>query len=150
MNADANDLRECPEEYCAMLEYLLLGDLRDLLEESASAETSNWLCAVLDALMSTLRREFDNETARGYLSLVLERYPSWDLQVARLQEEQEALYERLREFREGVVRGLPYAESVSALRHDLREWMAALIAHHRHENRLVQTAVNLDVGGECS
>ncbi len=43
------------EDYTA-LEYILLGDLRDLLEEPADHFTRSWLVAVLDALLDTLPR----------------------------------------------------------------------------------------------
>jgi hypothetical protein len=50
------------------LEYILLGDLRDLLEEPPDEETRRWLVAVLDALVKTLPREFDLEDEDGYMS----------------------------------------------------------------------------------
>jgi hypothetical protein len=147
MNSQRHTLSDVPREYCPAFEYILMGDLRDLLEEPTNETTSEWLQAVLDALLGMLSDEFDENDDSGYLSVVLERFPSWNLQVTRLRQEQGRLYSRLRELRTRLARGLAYAQIARALRYDLHEWMAALTAYHRHENRLVQLAVNLDVGG---
>jgi len=64
------------EDYAAM-EYILLSDLRDLLEEPADDMTRKWLRAVLDALLKTLPWELELQDAGGYLSEVLEQYPNW-------------------------------------------------------------------------
>lgn len=145
MNADKGYLPACVDEDCAALEYILLGDLRDLLEEPANEETRKWLAAVLDALLGSLPGEVD-EDDDDYLSAVLENYPSWYPQVDRLQREHRTLYARLRELRNQIVREQSFARIAGVLRRELREWMAAFTAHHRHENRLLQMAMNLEVG----
>jgi len=146
MDADKSYMPACVDDDCAALEYILLGDLRDLLEEPANEETSKWLTAVLDALVGTQPEEIEDQDEDSYLSVVLENYPSWYPQVDRLQREHRALYSRLRELRSRVARDQSFARIAGVLRHDLRDWMAAFTAHHRHENRLLQTAVNLDCG----
>lgn len=128
------------------LEYILLGDLRDLLEESPGAETRKWLIAVLDALLDTLPREFDLEEEDGYLSEVLERFPSWSTQVDRLHRDHERLFEKLKELRDRVGRNVWIAPIASEVRRELKDWMLSLIAHHRSETRILQTAMTLDVG----
>ena len=133
------------EDYAA-LEYILLGDLRDLLEEPADDMTRKWLRAVLDALLETLPREFELQDAGGYLSEVLEQYPNWYNQVDLLHQEQQALYANLRRLREQVACEVPFAEVADQVRRDLCDWMASLTAHHRHERRIIQTAFNLEVG----
>ncbi|MGQ0634489.1 MAG: hypothetical protein ACT4QC_07760 [Planctomycetaceae bacterium] len=128
------------------LEYILLGDLRDLLEEHPDAENRKWLMAVLDALVDTLPREFDLEEEDGYLSVVLERFPSWSPRVDRLQHDHERLFEKLKELRGRVECNAWIAPIANEVRRDLHAWMLTLIAHHRSENHLVQTAITLDVG----
>jgi hypothetical protein len=86
------------EQYSS-LEYILLGDLRDVLDETPDAESRRWLIAVLDALLDTLPREFDLEDTDGYMSEVLERYPSWNKQVDRLHREHDVLFTKLKELR---------------------------------------------------
>lgn len=128
------------------LEYILLGDLRDLLEEPADAENRKWLIAVLDSLLDTLPREFTLEEEEGYLSSVLERFPSWSNRVERLQSDHERLFEKLKELRQRIGRNAWLGPIASDVRRELRDWMLGLLAHHRNENRLVMTAMNLEVG----
>lgn len=130
----------------ATLEYLLLGDLRELLEEPADPENCRWLVVLLDALLDTLPCEFALEEEGGYMNEVLEEYPSWHRQVVGLQSEHEALYSRLQEVRRHVAGQVPLNGIADVVRRDLQDWMNSLIAHNRHETRLIQTAVNLEVG----
>lgn len=128
------------------LEYILLGDLRDLLEEPADGETHKWLVAVLDALLKTLPREFDLEDEDGYMSDVLERYPNWTRQVERLHREHDDLFTTLKMLRGRLTRPEEFAPIANRVSRDLRDWMLSLQAHNRNEVRLLQTAMNLEVG----
>lgn len=133
-------------EDCTSLEYILIGDLRDLLEEPANGETYRWLSAVLDALLDTLPRERKLKEQGGYLGNVLEEYPSWSNQVEQLQQQQNALYKKLRILRSSLENEHCFVRAASEVREELRVWMHALEAHHRHERRLVQAAFTVDVG----
>jgi hypothetical protein len=133
------------EDYTA-LEFILLGDLRDLLEEPADAYTPRWLNAILDALLDTLPREIAIKESSGYLSEVLAEYPSWFRHVDDLQTEQRMLLLSLEAFRDRLDSAQPCEQEVARLKFALRTWMNRLVAHHRHENRLLQTALNLEVG----
>lgn len=128
------------------LEYILLGDLRDLLEEPANEETSKWLVAVLDTLLDMLPRQFALEESGGYLSEVTAEFPHWFREVEALQREHHALYASLQQLRDRVVLDKPFDGIADQVRAELRDWMQRVAAHKRHENRLVQTAVNLEVG----
>jgi hypothetical protein len=133
-------------EHYTSLEYILLGDLRDLLEEPAEEESRKWLLAVLDTLLDTLPRAFDLEDADGYMAEVLERYPSWSPQVERLHRDHDQLFMKLKELRGRIERNIWIAPIANEVRRDLRDWILKLIAHHRGETRLMQTAMNLEVG----
>ena len=127
-------------------EYLLLGDLRDLLEEPVDRQNRRWLLAVVDALLQTLPAEFELREEGGYLSEVLDEYPNWYSQVEHLRAEQTDLCERLRDLR-GRLAAHSELDSVrNMLRIELRDWMKRLIAHNRHESRLLHTAINPEVG----
>ena len=129
------------------LEYLLLGDLRDVLEEPLDDETRRWLTEVVAALLQTLPREFELEEQGGYLSEVLEEYPNWAPQVESLRSEHAALFHQLQTLHQELTRGCPAEELTDDVRTGLRDWIFALQAHNRHESRLLQTAVNLVCGG---
>jgi hypothetical protein len=133
------------EEYAA-LEYILLGDLRDLLEEPADRYTRRWLISVLDALLDTLPREMAIKESSGYLNEVLDEYPSWYRHVEELQNEQQLLFLSLQSLRERLDTSESYDHDAVRVRSALRRWMNRLMAHHRHETRLLQTALNLEVG----
>ena len=128
------------------LEYILVGDLRDLLEEAADEQNRKWLLAVVDALLDTLPREFDLKEQGGYLTEVLEQFPNWQAHVDRLQQDHDQLCSSLKELRDRIAREVPFTDIVDELRRDLRDWMINLTAHHRHETRIVQQAVNLEIG----
>ena len=133
------------EEYSA-LEFILLGDLRDLLEEPPDELTSKWMRAVLDALLDTLPRRFDLQEQGGYLEEVLQHYPNWQSQVTELRDEQRAIYAKLGNLRDRIAGDTPFQEAADGLSIDLRDWMQGLTAYRRHERRMVQTAFNLEVG----
>ena len=133
------------EEY-RTLEYILLGDLRDLLEEPPDEQNRRWLRAILHALLDTLPREFAIRQQGGYLSEVIEQHPNWCGLVENLQEEKRRLYERLQQLHARLLHHADYRAVARHLRRDLRDWITTLVAHHRHERRLVQSAFNTEVG----
>jgi len=134
------------EDYSA-LEYILLGDLRDVLEEPANRHTRGWLITILDALLDTLPREMALKESSGYLHEVLDEYPSWYRHVEDLQNEERLLFLSLQSLRDRLETSESYAFAADRLKSTLRQWMTRLAAHHRHENRILQTAMNLEVGG---
>ena len=130
----------------ATFEHILLGDLRDLLEETPDEHTPHWLLAVLDALLQTRPVELELHEQDGYLSTVLEKYPSWTPQVETLHRRHTELSEKLRVMRDRVGGGQSFTEIARELRRDLREWMLSAIGQHRSESHLLQMAMTLDVG----
>ncbi|HXY35780.1 MAG TPA: hypothetical protein VEI07_16215 [Planctomycetaceae bacterium] len=136
---------ESLEDYTA-LEYILLGDLRDLLEEPADQFTRRWLVAVLDALLDTLPREMALKESSGYLNEVLDEYPSWYRHVEDLQNEQRLLVLSLQALRDRLDSAGPYERDAKRVNEAVRQWMNRFKAHRRHETRLLQTAMNLEVG----
>ena len=129
------------------LEYILLGDLRDLLEEAKSdEETTRWIAAVLDALLETLPAEMELKSQGGYLQPVLEQFPNWAGQIGDLASEKQILFEKLRELRVQLHHPASYELLALEIRQDLQEWMTLWTAHLRHERRIMQSAFTLDVG----
>lgn len=135
------------QEYSA-LEYILLGDLCDLLEEPSDKTNSKWLIAILDALLETLPREFDLEEQDGYLAEVRDEHPNWSDKVERLRCEHENLFSKLQTLRDKLVRQASVARMAREVRRELREWIDRLINHEQQETDLMQDAVNLEIGGE--
>lgn len=130
----------------ATFEHILLGDLRDLLEEPADEHTPHWLLAVLDALLQTRPIEMELQEQDGYLSTVLEKYPSWTPQVESLYRRHSELNDKLRVLRDRIGSRQPFVEVAREVRRDLHDWMLSVIGHHRSEAHLLQVAMTLDVG----
>ena len=129
------------------LEYILLGDLRDLLEESKTdEETTRWIMAVLDALLDAMPREMELKSQGGYLQPVLEQFPNWAGLIGDLAREKQVLFEKLYELRLQIHSPDSFRLLAQEIRLDLQEWMTLWAAHLRHERRLVQSAFTLDVG----
>jgi hypothetical protein len=132
---------------CTELEYILLGDLREMLEEPLSPVSRQWMLAVLDVLLETLPREYRLKSSDGYLSEVLTECPNWSPHVDRLEAEHFDLYDRLWDLRDELEGGDSARSAASALRFALREWMDAFLMHHRDESTLLMDAVNVEIGG---
>lgn len=132
---------------CNELEYILLGDLRNLLQEPPTPETVHWLETVLDALLKTIPEGFALKSDEGYLQQVLDDFPNWHPQVERLENEHFSLYRRLRQLRERIQLNQDFTSIASEVSCELRDWMEALKSHHQREQRLVLLAANLEVGG---
>lgn len=137
----ATDLRKCCE-----FEYILLGDLRDLLDDEPTEVNRRWLMAVLESLLETLPKEFALKSRDGYLQNVLDEYPSWDNAVERLERQHVHLYRQLRMLRDRLVTRFPMAEIADRLRVEVEEWMDSFIELHRAERELVLEAINMEVG----
>lgn len=135
------DLRKCCE-----FEYILIGDLRDLLDDEPSEETRRWTLAVLDALLDTLPKEFALKSQDGYLSDVLDEYPSWDNTVERLRQQHVALHRRLTELRVRMVANAQIQGLAERLNEDLQSWIDAFAELQRAERDITITAMMLDVG----
>jgi hypothetical protein len=127
------------------LEYILLGDLRDLLEEPPNRDTRRWLLAVLNALLDTLPSDM-NDDGSEYLGEVLEEFPNWSRQVDVLHEQREELFDELYLFRNQIEQRRDLDEIAERLRQELRQWMTMLTAHQRHETRIIQMAYTMEVG----
>lgn len=133
------------EQY-SHLEYLLLGDLRDLLEESPDPENRRWLLAVLNVLLEMLPREFELAREDGYLEFVRDQHPNWDRQVECLEQDHDRLYNRLRQLHRRISENEWIGPVANQLRHELADWMDALVTHNQSESRLLTIAANLDFG----
>lgn len=134
------------EEYLA-LEYILLGDLRDVLEEEPDEQSRKWLLAVLNALLDAMPREFELKCrGGGYLCEVLEQYPNWYGEVEQLRAEREELFAHLRRLQNCVREAFPFEHVAARVRRELQLWMKGFVAHHRHERRIVFNAFTVEIG----
>lgn len=139
--------REAYARY-SVLEYLLIGDLRDLLEEPADNETRRWLLAVLEELLDLLPNEFEFEDQGGYLADVCEQNPNWSNVVERLHREHEGLYFSLLELRNRISNEQSFNFIADEVKPKLSNWIDAAQRHRESEQRLVVAAYDTTFGGE--
>lgn len=129
------------------LDYILLGDLRDVLHEEMTEQTRKWLIAIVETLLKTVPEEFRLREQGGYLEHVLECRPTLNGEVQKLRLEHATLVDQLKQLETRLVSDQKFCDIAEQLRHDLQEWSNAVIAHHRHETRLSQSAINTELGG---
>lgn len=132
----------------SVLEYLLIGDLRDLLEEPPDNETRRWLLAVLEELLSLLPAEFEFEDQDGYLADVCEQNPNWSNRVEQLHHQREDLYSNLLELRNHISGEHSFEFIASEVKPKLSEWIAAARRYRDQEQRLVISSFDTTFGGE--
>jgi hypothetical protein len=101
----------------AVFEYLLLGDLRLLLEEPIGPETNRWLLATLDMILASRPRPSHTTVAS-----MLMRSP-WDDETERFSQERSTLYEKLQRLRDRIAHRAPYALLANEIRCDLTDLM---------------------------
>ena len=108
----------------AEMQYILLGDLREVLESRPGLAERNWMLTILDALLDTLPTHFSLKEEGGYKPLV----------------------KTLDELRTRVAEGSQYKQVAQVVCDDLDSWMKRLQQHERTECQLFQDSVNLEVG----
>lgn len=136
-------------EAATLFTYLLLGDLRELLDEPATVETRHALRVFLDVLLDELPDRSRLKRNGEFLGEVLDEFPNWSGQVESLRCGEAADYSRLAELRETLRGNVSYAALADEIACDLREWMDSVSVHRGQERRLVQMAANREVGGEA-
>lgn len=132
----------------SVLEYLLIGDLRDLLEESPDNETRRWLLAILEELLDLLPNEFEYEDQGGYLAEVCEQNPNWSNVVERLHREHENLYFNLLELRNRISSAQSFDFIADEVKPKLSRWIEAAQRHRESEQQLVVSSYDTTFGGE--
>lgn len=132
---------------CNEFQYLLLGDIRDLLDESPDEGTKRWLLEVLNVLVDLMPRERRlHEESGGYMAEVLDEFPGWNRQVMRLHLKKLHLDYSLRELRNRIRDEESWVAIADQLSCNLRDWMQLFTDLHRAESSLIMDAMLLDIG----
>ncbi len=128
------------------LEYLLLGDLSDVLEEPATSENKKWILALVDTLLQTLPEEYRLRDTQGVYNDVLQEHPTWDSAVMRIRHEQKTLVSQLRGLKDSLDHCENFRASAKVLKNELMVWMNRLVQFNQSEKQLLQEAYNVEVG----
>jgi hypothetical protein len=128
------------------LEYLLLGDLRELLEETETAQTRHALPLLLNGLLDNCLHDSQLKGNEACLSDVLERWPNRQSGLDLLRCEKATCYSSLEKLRSQILGGLPFSTITNQLRHNVQHVLRLVVEIHQHEPRPVQTTLNFEVG----
>ena len=64
--------RDSRSIHCTTLSWLLVGDIREMLQDHLDEEAIQWLQPILDALIDVMREQVSLEETPGYFDDVLE------------------------------------------------------------------------------
>ena len=133
----------------AELMYLLLGDLRELLQERPRSEVHCVaLLATLDRLIDVVSDVPLAESLEDEFTDVLSHCPhlSEHVELLALAERRDSL--RLATVRHSMTSDRYTARTAECIVRELTEWMGSYCQHRAQERRLIQMAANREIGGE--
>ena len=131
------------------LEYLLIGDIRTLLEEKFDSQTRSSLLVLMNRLILSLPDVLERSSKKGYLNIVIERRPSWSRQINALYQANLDCVSSLTLVRDGLENDTPKAAIPKELELKLRNWIKSFSAMRCQESTMLQEAFTLDLGGEA-
>ena len=131
------------------LEYLLIGDIRILLEEKFDSETRSSLLVLMNRLILNLPDVLKLSSEDGYLSIVAEKLPCWSRQINALYQANLDSVSSLTLVRDCLENDKPIAAISKELELRLRNWMKSFAAMRCQESTMLQEAFTLDLGGEA-
>lgn len=132
---------------CNEFQYLLLGDLRDIIDDTPDESSKRWLLAVLDVLVELMPRErYLHDQRGGYMSEVLDAFPGWGRNVMRLHLKKLHLDYALRSCRNRIRREKSWVAVADQLSSELKDWMTMFRELHQAESSLMMDAMLLDIG----
>ncbi len=127
---------------CNEFQYLLLGDLRDLLDETKDESDRKWLLAVLDVLVDLMPQERQlHERTGGYLAGVINEFPERNRIVMHLDLKKLQLDYTLRDLRNRIRAEESWVSVADQLSCDLRDWMKMFTEVHRSEASLIMNSM---------
>ena len=131
------------------LEYLLIGDIRILLDEKFDSQTRSSLLVLMNRLILNLPDVLELSSENGYLSIVAERRPNWSRQINALYQANLDCVSSLGLVRDGLENDTSIAAISKELELGLRNWIKSFSAMRRRESTMLQEAFTLDLGGEA-
>lgn len=120
---------------CIELQYLLVGDLRELLDQSLDEQNHEWLRQTLDVLIDTLSREQDFKDEYSFEDVEV-RPSQHHRQLKSLEVEQVLLRNALCQLRTALDERSLDGDIARMFERTLEDWMDCLKSYRRREERL--------------
>ena len=135
-------------QQCTTLTWLLVGDIREMLQDHLDEEAIRWLRPVLDALIAAMGEQAELTCREGWYDDVVGSFPHLISRVAKIEAEQTELCRSLRELRHHIERDLPLSRLTKEVEADLANWVDLMMTHGRRERVLLQDVWYTEIGGE--
>ncbi len=135
-------------QQCTTLTWLLVGDIREMLQDHLDDEAIRWLKPVLDSLIRAMCEQSELQSNDGLYDDLLGTFPHLISRVASIEAEQNELCRSLRELRIGIERDIPLERLSAELEEGLGDWVNLMTRHSRREAVLLQDVWYTEIGGE--
>lgn len=127
--------------------WLLVGDIREMLQDRLDADAVRWLRPLLDTLADAMECDCDAGSDNWYTEM-LEPFPEWSSQIEGMRREQRSLCRSLKTLRSHMELDLPLTTAAAELEADLSAWVGRMLDHSRRQGRLMQDVWFTETGGE--
>ena len=135
-------------QQCTTLTWLLVGDIREMLQDHRDDEAIRWLKPVLDSLIRAMCEQSELHFSDGLYDDLLGTFPHLITRVAGIEAEQNELCRSLRELRNGIERDIPLQRLAADIEEGLGDWVNLMTSHSRREAVLLQDVWYTEIGGE--
>ncbi len=135
-------------QQCTTLTWLLVGDIREMLQDHLDEDAIRWLRPVLDALIAAMGEQAEPTNCEGWYDDVVGSFPHLISRVAKIEAEQTELCRSLRELRHHIERDLTLSRLTKEVEADLANWVDLMMTHGRRERVLLQDVWYTEIGGE--
>ena len=135
-------------QQCTTLTWLLVGDIREMLQDHLDDEAIRWLKPILDSLISAMCEQSELHSSAGLYDDLLGTFPHLITRVAGIEAEQNELCRSLRELRNGIERDIPLQRLAADIEEGLGDWVNLMTSHSRREAVLLQDVWYTEIGGE--
>lgn len=135
-------------QQCTTLTWLLVGDIREMLQDHLDDEAIRWLKPILDSLIGAMCEQSELHSSDGLYDDLLGTFPHLITRVAGIEAEQNELCRSLRELRNGIERDIPLERLAAEIEEGLGDWVNLMTSHSRREAVLLQDVWYTEIGGE--
>ena len=135
-------------QQCTTLTWLLVGDIREMLQDHLDDEAIRWLKPILDSLIGAMCEQSELHFSDGLYDDLLGTFPHLITRVAGIEAEQNELCRSLRELRNGIERDIPLQRLAAEIEEGLGDWVNLMTSHSRREAVLLQDVWYTEIGGE--
>ncbi|WP_147867055.1 hypothetical protein [Stieleria maiorica] len=134
---------------CHKMESRLIGELRLLLEQPATAPTRHAILTILNRLLDNLPLHIELASQGGYLIEVRRLRPSWQRHIKALRRANACSLSSLHELCKRIRHESP-SEPIDAREcGEIKAWIRSLRSLREQECQLLQNAFSIDIGGEA-